>query len=229
MDLLPHLLPLGTSLRVENLSIDGDTRMVRVELQAITSHCPCPSCQQPTARVHSHYQRTIADLPWADVGVRLRLHVRKFFCDNAACMRKIFTERIPTLVAPSARRTLRLAQQQAVMGIALGGNPSARLSSVLHQGASRNTFLRLIRKLPLPKPAAPEVIGIDDWAWRKGQRYGTIITDLKRRCPIALLEDRDAETLAGCPSEFCLTTCTSAAPEVVSPQQRSASGGSDGA
>jgi hypothetical protein len=78
----------------------------------------------------------------------------------------------------------------------LGGNPSARISEKLDRGASRNTFLRLLHRLPLPKPAAPEVIGIDDWAWKKGQRYGTIITDLERQCPIALLEDREAETVA---------------------------------
>jgi transposase len=82
------------------------------------------------------------------------------------------------------------------LGLALGGNPSARVSTELDRGASRNTFLRLVRRLPLPEPEAPEVIGIDDWAWKKGQRYGTIITDLERQCPIALLEDREAETVA---------------------------------
>jgi transposase len=87
-------------------------------------------------------------------------------------------------------------QQQQRMGLALGGNPGARLSSELDRGASRNTFLRLVRRLPLPEPPAPKVVGIDDWAWKKGQRYGTIITDLERECPIALLEDRDTETLA---------------------------------
>ncbi len=196
MDLLPYLLPLGTSLRVENLTVDGDTQQVTVAVQAIAASCPCPSCQTPAMRIHSHYGRTVADLPWADRVVRLLLHVRKFFCDNATCPRKIFTERLPALVAPSARHTVRLTQQQQQLGLALGGNPSTHLSGKLDRGASRNTFLRLVRRLPLPEPAAPVVVGIDDWAWKKGQRYGTIIVDLERQCPIALLQDRNAETLA---------------------------------
>lgn len=196
MDLLSSLLPLDTSLRVEDLAVDADAHAINVELQAVTASCPCPSCQLPAERIHSHYRRTVADLPWADLIVRLLLRVRKFFCDNLACARKIFTERLPTLVAPWARRTMRLVQQQQQLGLALGGNPSARLSPELDRGASRNTFLRLVERLPLPEPATPEVVGIDDWAWKKGQRYGTIIVDLQRHCPIALLEDRDAQTLA---------------------------------
>jgi transposase len=196
MDLLPYLLPLGTSFQVNQLRIESDGQTVTVELEAIAPDSPCPSCRLPAERIHSHYQRTVADLPWADLVVRLHLLVRKFFCDNSACPRKIFTERLPDLVAPSARRTLRLMQQQQQLSLALGGNPGARLSRELDRSASRNTFLRLVRRLPLPEPPAPEVVGIDDWAWKKGQRYGTIITDLERECPIALLEDRDAETLA---------------------------------
>lgn len=196
MDLLPYLLPLGDSFQVNQLCIESEEQLVTVELEAIAPDCPCPSCRLPAERIHSRYQRTVADVPWADLIVMLRLLVRTFFCDNAACERKIFTERCPSLVAPSARRSLRLSHQQQQMGLALGGNPGARLSSALDRDASRNTLLRLVRRLPLPEPRAPEVVGIDDWAWKQGQRYGTIITDLERQCPIALLEDRDAETLA---------------------------------
>lgn len=196
MDLLPYLLPLAASLCVEGLTVDEDAYCVTVELQAFARSCPCPVCHTPAERIHRHYQRTLTDLPWADLMIRLHLQARTFFCDNAACVRKIFTERLPALVAPSARRTHRLAHQQQQLGLALGGNASARVSAAIDHGASRNTFLRLIRKLPIPVPEAPEVIGIDDWAWLKGQRYGTIIIDLARQRPIAMLEDRDAKTLA---------------------------------
>ena len=196
MDLLPYLLPLGDSLRVTGLVIDGDAQTVCVELETIESGGLCPCCQHRTERRHSRYRRCIADIPWAELIVRLHVHVRKFFCDNPTCRRTIFTERLPTLVAPSKRRTLRLAQQQQEIGLALGGNPSARVSPKLGRAASRNTYLRLVRRLPLPEPEAPEVVGIDDWAWKKGQRYGTIITDLERQRPIALLEDREAKTVA---------------------------------
>jgi len=124
MDLLPYLLPLDTGLAVDSLTMDGERHRVLVELQAIASSCPCPSCQTSATRIHSHYSRTVADIPWANLVVRLHLHVRTFFCDNAACLRKIFTERIPVLVEPSARRTVRFAQQQQQMGLELGGTAS---------------------------------------------------------------------------------------------------------
>lgn len=196
MDLLPYLLPLGDSLRVTGLVIDCNAQAVCVELEAMESGCFCPCCQHRAERRHSRYWRRVADIPWAELVVRLHVHVRKFFCDNPACARTIFTERLPSLVAPSARRTLRLAHQQQQLGLALGGNPSTRVSPELDRGASRNTFLRLVQRLSLPQPEAPEVVGIDDWAWKKGQRYGTIIIDLERQRPIALLEDRESETVA---------------------------------
>jgi transposase len=91
MDLLSSLLPLGTSFRVEDLAVDAPAQQVTVELQAIATSRPCPSRQMPAERIHSHYQRTVADLPWAELVVRLRLYVRTFFCDNAACRCKVFS------------------------------------------------------------------------------------------------------------------------------------------
>jgi len=196
VDLRPDLLPVGTSLRSEELAVDDEAQEIVSELPSMAASCPCPSCQLPAARIHSHYQRTIADLPWAELVVRLRLPVRKCFCDNAACPRKVFTERLPSLVAPSARRTLRLAQQHQQLGRAVGGNPSTHLRGKLDRAARRTTLLRLVRRRPLPAPAAPAVVGSDDWAWNKGQRYGTISVDRERPCPSARLHDRNPETRA---------------------------------
>jgi transposase len=196
MDLLPHLLPLSPQLCVESLTIDAETKQVTIDLHSVAPICSCPLCHAPADRIHSRYIRTIADLPWAELVVCLQLHVHKFFCDNPACTRKIFTERLPTLVAPSARRSVRLVRQQQLLGLALGGSAGARLGAALDQRVSRNTLLRLVRRLPLTPPAAPKIIGIDDWAWRKGQRYGTIVIDLEQHRPIAMLEDRDADSLA---------------------------------
>jgi transposase len=190
-----RLLPNTTDLRFEDIALDTSTPLTIVAT-AIQDAVLCPDCGQATTRIHSRYMRTLADLPWADTAVQLQLRVRKFFCSALACPRRIFTERLPSVMAPWARRTVRLAQQQQHLGLALGGNASTRLAADLDRSASRNTFLRLVRQLPLPEPAPPEVIGIDDWAWLKGQRYGTIIVDLERHQPIALLEDRNAETLA---------------------------------
>ena len=112
MDLLPYLLPFGDSLRVTGLMIDGDAHAVCVEMDTIGLGSLCPCCQQCAERVHSRYWRRMADIPWAQLVIRLHVHVRTFFCDNSACARTIFTERLPALAAPFARRTLRLAQQQ---------------------------------------------------------------------------------------------------------------------
>ena len=128
--------------------------------------------------------------------VRLDLRLRRFYCRNAACARRTFAERLPELIRPHARRTGRLAQAQARVGVALGGEGSARLLQHLAMPASADTVLRLIRNLPLPEPEPPRVVGVDDWALRKGRTYGTIVVDLERRRVLDLLPDRTAETLA---------------------------------
>src|SRR6266566_167638 len=165
-------------------------------MAATPARVPCPLCHVQTTRIHSRYTRTLADLSWGAYAVRVQLRVRKFFCDHPACPRQIFTERLPTVAAPWARRTLRLAQLLLAYGLALGGEAGARLVARLGLRTSADTLLRLVQTAPPPAASAPQVLGVDEWAWRRGQRYGTILVNLEDHRVLDLLPERSAESVA---------------------------------
>jgi transposase len=155
----------------------------------------CPSCGAVSRRVHSRYQRRVADLPLAGRSVVLLVLARRFRCDAVLCSRQIFTERFADgVLPPSARRTTRLDCIVHHLGLALGGRPAASFAKRLMLPVSNDTLLRMVRRRARV-PAEPlNVVGIDDWAWRRNHRYGSIICNLERRRVVTLLPDRERST-----------------------------------
>lgn len=169
---------------------------LELEAEATQKYAYCPACGVRSTAIHSHYQRCICDLPLNGKAVHLHLRVRRFRCRNPGCLQQIFTERIPERASPYARRSTRLSETLNQLGLALGGEAGSRLARQLQMTVSGDTILRILRQTTCKPVSNLKVLGIDDWAFAKGRRYGTILVDLERGVPMDLLPDRTAATLA---------------------------------
>ena len=150
-----------SDLLIEQVTVTKDV-MITARATSPTASCPC--CRTLSKRVHSHYQRTLHDLPASGRPVHLVLQVRRFFCEETTCARKIFAERFPFLTLPRAKFTLRLQEGLQEMGFELGGEAGARLGQKQGYSGSPDTILRLVKQAKLPITSPPRVVGIDDWS-----------------------------------------------------------------
>ena len=188
------LLPRFPGLRKTSITVDGS--VVSVDLVSTVLRAACPECGVKSRRVHSRYDRTLRDLPWADSLVVLNLKVRRFRCANVSCHRSVFTERLEGVVRSYGRRTGRADVSLAKLAMEMSSEAGSRTVEHFGLSASAPTLRRLLRRMPTESHPPPRVVGVDDWAMRKGHTYGTIIVDLERHRVLDLLPDRTADSLA---------------------------------
>nr|WP_229924703.1 transposase family protein [Streptomyces sulfonofaciens] len=172
------------------LSVDVNDEAVRIEARSTVAGFDCPGCGSWSRRVHSSYLRFPADVPSGGRRVVLCLRVRRFLCPVISCGRRTFAEQMPGLTRRYGRRTERLRSTLAAVGLALAGRAGARMARVFGLSVSRSTVLRLVESLPDPEVSAPRVVGVDEYATRKGRHYGTVLVDVESRRPVDLLPDR---------------------------------------
>jgi transposase len=188
-------LVFGSADLFELMDIQNFDNQAALFVQSRRALGTCPSCQQSSSKLHSYYYRKINDLPAFGNKVCLKVKAKKWFCQNVDCSRKIFTERFAHFIQPFKRCSDRLREKLLNVALLMGGNAGERLCRTLNLATSSSSLIRLIHSQSLPEQVTSHALGLDDWAFKKGVNYGTVVVDLEQRRIVDLLRDREAQTV----------------------------------
>lgn len=192
--LLKVLFPRLSEVIIDELVRSGSS--VRFTARCTAPTARCPGCGTSAGRVHSRYVRRPADTAVGGQPTVIDLQIRRFFCENSDCGKKTFAEQVEGLTWRYGRRTVLLQQALEQVALMLGGAAGERLAAKLSMPVSSSTLLLLVRRLELPAVPAVELLGVDEFAFRRGRKFGTILVDMHSRRPVDVLPDHTADTFA---------------------------------